>query len=317
VAGRALDTRSRRRAADPSVGSAIAGAVTEPSTLVEALTLALGLGVVVGAAPYLPRYRRRQRDLLEQWAQASEREHAVADKLTQVDQQKSEFLALVSHELRTPLTAVKGFVDTALLHWDRLPDDRRRELLTRASSNADELGRLVRQLMEFGRTESGPIQMAPDKLDVAAAVDVALLGIAPVTARHRLEVDVPDGLVVDADADAFNHVLVNLLTNAMKFSPAGTLVAVGARRADGEVVVSVADEGPGIASDEQERIFDRFYQSRNGNHARGTGIGLTIAQRFTAQHGGRIWVDSEPGRGATFSFTMPVAADESLVAQYS
>jgi signal transduction histidine kinase len=110
-------------------------------------------------------------------------------------------------------------------------------------------------------------------------------------------------------------VLVNLLTNAMKFSPAGSLVVVGARRADGEVVVSVADEGAGIAPDEQERIFDRFYQSRNGNHARGTGIGLTIAQRFTAQHGGRIWVDSEPGRGATFSFTMPLAADEALVAQ--
>jgi signal transduction histidine kinase len=315
VAGRALDDGSRRRAADPSLGSAIAGAVTEPSTLVGALTLALGFGVVVGAAPYLPRYRRRQRDLLEQWAQASEREHAVAAKLTQADQQKSEFLALVSHELRTPLTAVKGFVDTVLLHWDRLPDDRRRELLTRASSNADELGRLVRQLMEFGRTESGPIEMAPDKLEVAAAVDLALLGIAPVTAGHRLEVDVPDGLVVDADADAFNHVLVNLLTNAMKFSPAGSLVVVGARRADGEVVVSVADEGAGIAPDEQERIFDRFYQSRNGNHARGTGIGLTIAQRFTAQHGGRIWVDSEPGRGATFSFTMPLAADEALAAQ--
>jgi signal transduction histidine kinase len=312
VAGRALDTSSRRRVGDPSLGSAIAGAVTEPSTLVAALTLALGFGVVVGAAPYLPRYRRRQRDLMEQWAQASEREHAVADKLAQADQQKSEFLALVSHELRTPLTAVKGFVDTVLLHWDRLPDDRRRELLTRASSNADELGRLVRQLMQFGRTESGPIQIAPDKLDVAAAVDLALLGIAPVTAGHRLEVDVPDGLVVDADADAFNHVLVNLLTNAMKFSPAGSLVMVGARRAEGEVVVSVADEGAGIAPEEQERIFDRFYQSRNGNHARGTGIGLTIAQRFTAQHGGRIWVDSEPGRGATFSFTMPLAAAEAV-----
>ena len=314
VAGRALDTGSRGRTADPGLGSAIAGAVTEPSTLVGALTLALGFGVVVGAAPYLPRYRRRQRDLLEQWAQASEREHAVADKLTQADQQKSEFLALVSHELRTPLTAVKGFVDTVLLHWDRLPDERRRELLGRASSNADELGRLVRQLMEFGRTESGPIQIAPDKLDVAAAVDLALLGIAPVTAGHRLEIDVHDGLVVDADADAFNHVLVNLLTNAMKFSPAGSLVVVSARRAEGEVVVSVADEGPGIAPAEQERIFDRFYQSRNGNHARGTGIGLTIAQRFTAQHGGRIWVDSEPGRGATFSFTMPLAEADDAAA---
>jgi signal transduction histidine kinase len=305
--GRALDAASRRRATDPSLGSAIAGAVTEPSTLVGALTLALGFGVVVGAAPYLPRYRRRQRELLDQWARASEREHAVAATLAQADQQKSEFLALVSHELRTPLTAVKGFVDTVLLHWERLPDERRRELLTRASSNADELGRLVRQLMEFGRTESGPIEIAPDTLEVAAAVDVALCGIAPVTADHRVHVDVPSGLAVDADADAFNHVLVNLLTNAVKFSPSGSTVAVCARRDGDEVVVSVADDGAGIALDEQERIFDRFYQSQNGNHARGTGIGLTIAQRFTAQHGGRIWVESEPGHGATFSFTMPVA----------
>ena len=315
AAERALDASSRRPTGGPSIGSAIAGVVTEPSTLVGALTLALGFGVVVGAAPYLPRYRRRQRDLLAQWALASEREHTVAAKLTEADQQKSEFLALVSHELRTPLTAVKGFVDTVLLHWERLPDDRRRELLTRASSNADELGRLVRQLMEFGRTESGPIQIAPDKLDVAAAVDLALLGIAPVTAGHRMKVDVPDGLVVDADPDAFNHVLVNLLTNAVKFSPAGSVVVVGAHRTGDEVVVSVADEGAGVAPEEKERIFDRFYQSRNGDHARGTGIGLTIAQRFTAQHGGRIWVDSEPGHGATFSFTMPVAAGDLVGAQ--
>jgi signal transduction histidine kinase len=308
AAGRALDTSSRRAAGTPSLGSAIAGVVTEPSTLVGALTLALGFGVVLGAAPYLPRYRRRQRELLAQWALASEREHTVAAKLTEADQQKSEFLALVSHELRTPLTAVKGFVDTVLLHWAQLPDNRRRELLTRASSNADELGRLVRQLMEFGRTESGPIEIAPDKLDVAAAVDLALLGIAPVTAGHRMKVDVPDGLVVDADADAFNHVLVNLLTNAVKFSPAGSVVVIDARRVENEVVVSVTDEGAGVAPEEKERIFDRFYQSRHGDHARGTGIGLTIAQRFTAQHGGRIWVDSEPGQGATFSFTMPVAA---------
>jgi signal transduction histidine kinase len=308
-ASRALDAASRRQATDPSLGSAVAGAVTEPSTLVAALTLALGFGVVVGAAPYRPRYRRRQRELLDQWARASEHEHTVAARLAQADQQKSEFLALVSHELRTPLTAVKGFVDTVLLHWEQLPGDRRRDLLTRASSNADELGRLIRQLLEFARTESGPIEIAPDTLDVATAVDVALCGIAPVTAEHRIAVDVPAGLVVDADADAFNHVLVNLLTNAVKFSPAGSTVEIRARRDGNEAVVSVIDEGAGIAPDEQERIFDRFYQSQNGNHARGTGIGLTIAQRFTEQHGGRIWVESEPEHGATFSFTMPVAAD--------
>jgi signal transduction histidine kinase len=310
-ASRALDATSRRRATDSSLGSTIAGAVTEPSTLVGALTLALGFGVVVGAAPYLPRYRRRQRELLDQWARASAHERTVAARLAQADQQKSEFLALVSHELRTPLTAVKGFVDTVLLHWDRLADDRRRDLLTRASSNADELGRLVRQLMEFGRTESGPIEITPDTLDVGSAVDVALCGIAPVTADHRIDVDIP-ALAVDADADAFNHVLVNLLTNAVKFSPAGSTVSIRARRDGNEVVVAVADEGAGIAHEEQERIFDRFYQSQNGNRARGTGIGLTIAQRFTEQHGGRIWVESEPDHGTTFSFTMPVATGETV-----
>jgi signal transduction histidine kinase len=274
---------------------------------VSALTLALGLGVVVGAAPYLPRYRRRQRELLEQWARASEHERAVAANLAETDHQKSEFLALVSHELRTPLTAVKGFVDTVLLHWDRLPDERRRELLGRASTNADALSRLVGQLMEYARSDIGPIEIAPAQLDVLVAVDGALHALAPVVADHRVAVDVSGGLVVEADADAFNHVLANLLTNAMKFSPPRSRVLVRARPTGDEVVVSVTNEGAGIPADEQERIFDRFYQSSDGDRGRGTGIGLTIAQRFTALHGGRIWVESEPGCGATFSFTMPAA----------
>jgi signal transduction histidine kinase len=290
-----------------TLGSAIAGAVTEPFTLVSALTLALGLGVVVGAAPYLPRYRRRQRELLEQWARASSHEHAAAEKLAETDHEKSEFLALVSHELRTPLTAVKGFVDTVLLHWDGLPDERRRELLTRASSNADELGRLVGQLMEFARSETRPIELSPVELRVRDAVDTALHDLAPVVADHVVGVDVPNDLAVEADADAFNHVLVNLLTNAVKFSPSGSRVVVRGEREGSDVVVSVSDEGVGIPTDEQDRIFDRYYQSSASDRGRGTGIGLTIAQRFTELHGGRIWVESEPGHGSTFSFTMPAA----------
>jgi len=291
-----------------TLGSAIAGAVTEPFTLVSALTLALGLGVVVGAAPYLPRYRRRQRELLDQWARASAQERAAAEKLAETDHEKSEFLALVSHELRTPLTAVKGFVDTVLLHWDGLPDERRRELLTRASSNADELGRLVGQLMEFARSEARPIELSPVELSVRGAADTALHDLAPVVAEHVVDVDVPRDLAVEADADAFNHVLVNLLTNAVKFSPSGSRVVVRGDRDGSDVVVSVSDEGEGIPSDEQDRIFDRYYQSSAGDRGRGTGIGLTIAQRFTELHGGRIWVESDPGRGSTFSFTMPAAA---------
>jgi signal transduction histidine kinase len=161
--------------------------------------------------------------------------------------------------------------------------------------------------MEFARSDAGPIEVVLSDLDVRAAVDGALHGLAPVVAHHTVDVDVPDGLLVEADADAFNHVLVNLLTNAVKFSPAGSRVLVRARPDGDEVVVSVIDEGAGIAPEEQERIFDRYYQASNGAGGRGTGIGLTIAQRFTALHGGRIWVESETGHGATFSFTMPAA----------
>jgi signal transduction histidine kinase len=133
-----------------------------------------------------------------------------------------------------------------------------------------------------------------------------------VVADHRIEVEVTEELVMTADIDAFSHVLVNLLTNAVKFSPDDSTIRVEARAERQEVVVSVADQGTGISVEDQRRIFDRFYQSTgvgpDGNgSARGTGIGLAIAQRFTEVQGGRIWVESTPGQGSTFFFTVPLA----------
>jgi signal transduction histidine kinase len=239
-------------------------------------------------------------------AQAYERERAAAEQLAEADRLKSEFLALVSHELRTPLTAVKGFVDTVLLHWDRLPDDERRALLTRASGNADELTRLVGQLLDFARMDADRVEIRPQLLHLATAVDAVLQDLAPVLAAHQVGVEVDDALAVVADADAFGHVLVNLLTNAVKFSPPGSRVGVTAHAAGDEIVIGVSDEGVGVAPEDQARIFERFYQS-NARVAsrRGTGIGLAIARRFAELHGGRIWVESEPGLGSTFSFTLP------------
>jgi signal transduction histidine kinase len=239
-------------------------------------------------------------------AQAYERERAAAEQLAEADRLKSEFLALVSHELRTPLTAVKGFVDTVLLHWDRLPDDERRALLTRASGNADELTRLVGQLLDFARMDADRVEIRPQRLPLATAVDAVLQDLAPVLAAHQVGVEVDDALAVVADADAFGHVLVNLLTNAVKFSPPGSRVGVTAHAAGDEIVIGVSDEGVGVAPEDQARIFERFYQS-NARVAsrRGTGIGLAIARRFAELHGGRIWVESEPGLGSTFSFTLP------------
>jgi two-component system, OmpR family, phosphate regulon sensor histidine kinase PhoR len=241
-------------------------------------------------------------------ARAYDQERESSKKLADLDRQKGEFLALVSHELRTPLTAVKGFVDTVLVHWQQLPEHRQRELLDRASSNADELNRLVGQLLDFSRLDASSVRMTPQPVALPEAVAGVLDDLAPVLAGHRLEADLPDVAIV-ADSHAFADVLTNLLTNAARFSAEGTTIRVRAEVDGAEVVVSVTDHGTGIAPDELDRVFDRFYQSpSNGQSRRGTGIGLTIAKQFTEMQGGRISVESEPGLGSTFFVTMPAAS---------
>jgi signal transduction histidine kinase len=240
-------------------------------------------------------------------AGAYDRERAVALKLAEAADEKSEFLGLVSHELRTPLTAVKGFVDTVLLHWDQLPDGRRRELLDRASTNADELNRLVGQLLDFSRLDATAIRLSPRPTPVSDVVTRVLDDLEPVLAEHRVDVDV-DGVAALADAGALGQVLTSLLTNAAKFSPSGSVIAVRAEAATTEVVISVTDHGSGIPLDEQDRVFDRFFQSpSNTLSRRGTGIGLSIAKQLTEMQGGGIHVESRPGVGSTFVVTMPAA----------
>jgi signal transduction histidine kinase len=241
-------------------------------------------------------------------ARSYDRERAAALKLADAAEQKSEFLDVVSHELRTPLTAVKGFVDTVLLHWDRLPDGRRRELLDRASTNADELNRLVGQLLDFSRLDASGVALSPRPTEVSDVVARVLDDLGPALAEHHVDVDV-DGAVVLADPRAFGQVLTNLLTNAARFSRSGASIGVRAETGAGDVTVSVVDHGTGIPLEEQDRVFDRFYQSPpDGTSRRGTGIGLSIAKRFTEMQGGRIRVESLPGVGSTFFVTMPAAS---------
>jgi signal transduction histidine kinase len=282
--------------------------ITEPTTLVGALALALGLAFAVVAALCLRRSRRRQRGLVEQ-LRRMRRDNRVAAKVGEADQQKSEFLELVSRELRTPLTAVKGFVDTVRLQWDRLPEVRRRDLVARAYMNAEEMNRLAGQLHDFSRLDDERATMTRQPIQVSEAVEGTLDDLGPLLAEHHVYVEVPDGLAILADATAFGDVLTNLVTNAAKFSPAGRRIIVSATLVDGSVDMSISDEGRGIPREEQERIFDPFYQSpSNEESLGGTGVGLTIAKRFTEMQGGQIAVVSEPGLGSTFWLTMPAAA---------
>lgn len=240
-------------------------------------------------------------------ASAYDRERIAALKLSEAAEEKTQFLGLVSHELRTPLTAVKGFVDTVLQHWDRLPEHRRRELLDRASTNADELNRLVGQLLDFSRLDAAALRLSPQPIALVDAVEHVVEDLRPALGDHRVSVEV-DEVTLFADRAALGRVLTSLLTNAAKFSPAGAPITVRAEASGDAVVVSVADHGTGIPPDEQDRIFDRFYQATSNTLSRrGTGIGLSIAKRLVEMQGGRIRVESIPGVGSTFFVTMPAA----------
>ena len=242
--------------------------------------------------------------------QAYEQERRAAERLGEANQMRSDFLALVSHELRTPLTAAKGFVDTVLYQWDRLDEDRRKELLGRASRNAEELTRLIDKLLAYSGLEAHPV-LDVRPVALAEAIEHVREHCAPALGDHCVIANVPDGLYARADAHAFGHLVENLLTNAAKFAPEGTPIVVRAALENDEIVVGVTDEGPGIPESEQEAVFERFYRSpAHRSASRGTGLGLTIARRAADALGGRLWVESELGHGATFVFTLPAATVE-------
>jgi signal transduction histidine kinase len=311
-------SRSSREADGESFGSAVVGTFTKPGRLVGALVLALGLGLAVGAAVRFRNHRRRsaprepreraptrpapaKREAHERQSDAAARERA--------NRQKSELLDLVSQELRAPLTATKRFVDAVRLDWGELPAARRRDLLDRASLNANQLHRVFDQLLDFFRVDAHLVTMKPRPILLSDAVERTLGDVRPMLADHRVYVTIPDDLAIRADVAAFRDVLTNLLTNAARFSPAGARIIVSATRVDGAADISVSDEGSGIPREEQKRIFDPFYQSPYNNELRrGTGIGLTIAKRLVEMHGGRIAVVSDEGIGSTFWVTMPLAA---------
>lgn len=270
------------------------------------------------SAPWLLAAYGQQAGLVIARSQAYEHERRAAEALAATDKVKSEFLGMVSHELRTPLTAVKGFVDTVLYQWDRLADEQKRDLLGRASANADELTTLITELLDFTRLEGDlpPLDVGP--VDLHGEVRVLMETLEPVLREHDVRVDMPPGLAVLADAGALAHVIGNLLTNAAKHTPAGTVVRVSARAgsdgasdgaSDGEVLLTVADAGPGIAPGDRERIFERFYQAPGAQTSsrRGAGLGLSIAARYVELLGGRIWVVSEPGEGTSFHVALPRA----------
>jgi PAS domain S-box-containing protein len=242
-------------------------------------------------------------------------------RLRDLDKMKSDFVSNVSHELRTPLTAVKGSVDNMLDGITGTLNEKQIRYLTRIKSNTDRLSRLINDLLDLSRIEAGKIDIKPTVLspENLARDVVEILRSMVVDKLIDLEVICHEHDVTAwADRDKVTQVLMNLVGNAVKFAPSHGNVTIAIERdGDSWVQVSVADTGPGIPRPELERIFDKFYQVSqvDKRKSRGTGLGLAISKALVQMHGGKIWVESELGKGSTFSFTLPVPQATALKAR--
>ncbi|HET7229259.1 MAG TPA: ATP-binding protein [Longimicrobium sp.] len=229
----------------------------------------------------------------------------------EVDRMKDEFISVVSHELRTPLTAIRGSL--GLLAAGKAGDipTRGQRMLEIAVQNTDRLIRLINDILDIERIESGKVAMEPGPVNVAELVQGAAEVMLPMAERAGVELYVwAEPMRLIADADRILQVLTNLVSNAIKFSPQGTAVQLTVEPEGGEAVFRVADQGRGIPHDRLESIFERFQQvdSSDSRQKGGTGLGLAICRSIVGQHGGRIWAESEPGQGSTFIFTLPLSS---------
>ena len=234
-----------------------------------------------------------------------------ADRM--VEQVKSDFVAAVSHELRTPLTSIYGFAETLLRQDIPFGEEERRTFLGYIASESERLTEIVDQLLNVARLDAGDLQVELGRIDVGSVVsEVVETAEAGGTNGHRFEIDLPDEpLAAEADPEKVRQVFTILVENALRYSPRGGKVTVGARRNADRVEVRVVDEGIGIPAAEREWIFRKFYRAESAarDGAAGTGLGLFIAKELVNAMGGRIWVDSAEGQGSSFAFELPVARD--------
>jgi PAS domain S-box-containing protein len=225
-----------------------------------------------------------------------------------VEQMKSDFVSTVSVELRTPLTSIYGFAQTLLREDVAFGESERRTFLEFIARESERLTTIVDALLNVARLDTGDLTVSLESTDVGRVVENVLAAAAAEANGHRLVADVANAPAAQADPDKLRQVLDQLVSNAVKYSPAGGEVTVSARRLDDTVEVAVVDEGTGVPAAERERIFSKFYKGGDAQ-GRGTGLGLFIAQGLVHEMGGRIWVDSEEGKGARFAFVLPLAED--------
>ena len=246
----------------------------------------------------------------------SEMVHDLADAnaaLRQASQHKSEFLARMSHELRTPLNAVIGFSDLLL---ERAVGDltaKQEEYLIDIRNSGAHLLTLINDILDLSKIEAGRMELHFSEADLAEVVETALTTLRPLIEQKRLDVSAaldPAATAVRADKVRLKQILFNLLSNAAKFTPEGGKIRVEARRINDDVELTVVDTGPGIAPEDQPKLFREFTQleASQQNNQPGTGLGLALVKRLVELHDGRVWVESEIGKGSRFILRLPIGA---------
>jgi signal transduction histidine kinase/CheY-like chemotaxis protein len=227
---------------------------------------------------------------------------------------KSEFLASMSHELRTPLNAIIGFSEVLLERMFGELNERQDDYLRDIWSSGKHLLELLNDILDLSKIEAGQMVLNRSEFAVRECLEYCLSMVRERALKQRillsLEVN-PEVALLDADRLRFRQVVLNLLSNAVKFTPDGGRVDVRASIRDQDLVVEVADTGPGVAAEDRQRIFDAFQQgAQHPEQTEGTGLGLTLSKRILELHGGRIWVESEAGNGSTFGFALPTGSVE-------
>lgn len=252
------------------------------------------------------RVEERTRELQQALAELSRK----GRELEVASEHKSHFLANMSHELRTPLNAIIGFSQVLRQRLFGPINEKQEEYLDDILSSGNHLLDLINDVLDLSKVEAGQVELEIAPFSLREALERGVVMVREPATEHgvRLSLELaPDVDLIDGDERRLRQVIFNLLSNAVKFTPEGGSVVVTSAQVDGEVQVSVTDTGPGIAARDRERIFEEFQQTDVGVQQReGTGLGLALSKRLVELHGGRIWVESEPGHGSCFVFTLPI-----------
>ncbi len=241
-----------------------------------------------------------------------ERLNLETQRVKDIDNKRREMVASVSHDLRTPLTALIGLLDTVRMKGDTLSAQEQRDYLARAEQNAQHLKRLTDALNELSRLDNPEFKTHPEPIAIGELADDVVQRFVATAERAglKLELDYPDGLpLAPVDAALIERALANLLDNAMRVTPPGGVVRVSVLREGKGLRLEVSDTGPGVALEDQPRVFERFYQTTRHRELRGSaGLGLAIVKRVAELHGGKAGLRSQPGKGSTFFIELPQVA---------